>query len=696
MNKEFIIYSLNEVYENIQSLDEQEVIDSLIGLKISNLINYYISIVKKCDDEDIVIVELLVKILQYIYNNFKLISPISDSDYDELYALHLSISNKDIVGSINASDKTIVNHRYPDLRGTLDKIHFLTEEERGNDNRASLESWLKTCENVLGKPLNMFNPEVILFPKWDGLSVIFECDVDGKVQRALTRGDTEKNEAIDLTPMFGALTFDTIEGWEGSKFAIKTEVVMSDNAFEALCSKDGEYKNRRSAVSSILNTKELNPLKYLKYLTIVPLRAQNWDTKEIIIHPKATEFYPSMTTTISKYKEFRQIFDFLKESVDVLLGLPIDGIVLHFTDINLHNILGRKYAINKYEVAYKFPPEQKKTLLLSVDFSVGIMGAITPVARVEPVKINGNTIKNISLGSVDRFESLQLKPGDEVYVKYDIIPYLVKTEDCKPGVGNYIKAPTTCEYCGEPLIKDPILKCVNNDCPSRMIGKIVNYLDKMRIPNISIGIVTTLFKAGYLRSIEDLYLLVRHKEAICQLDGFGPKSFKKIIDGVNSRTTVFDYELLGSIGIPDIGQRMFKKILNIYYLDDLMEIAYKGDVKSLTNIHGIKEKTANKIIMGLLMNDNLIQFLKEELKVKRNDVRYTVKVCFTKVRDKDFEEFLDKKGIQVLESYNKEVDILIIKDAGATSSKIDKARKDGKEIITLQEAYELFNYNQGV
>jgi hypothetical protein len=123
-----------------------------------------------------------------------------------------------------------------------------------------------------------------------------------------------------------------------------------------------------------------------------------------------------------------------------------------------------------------------------------------------------------------------------------------------------------------------------------------------------------------------------------------------------------------------------------------MKISINHEYEKLTKIGGIKEKTAEKIMIGMLMNDELIKFLRSELNVKRDTRKYTIKVAFTKVRDKDFEEYLDSKDVLVLDKYSKEVDMLIVPSSTTTSTKVDKARKDGKEIVAIADAYRMFEY----
>jgi len=694
IDKVNLINSFNRIYqESKTSTNFEELIKVLEGVKINNLVNYYIHYDKDYDSEDIVLIELIIRILQNIYNNSGILPPVTDESYDTLYEIYNNLTDSNIVGGDSDSAKEKDFHKYPDLRGTLDKVHFINNKEKGKDKRKSIEDWINKSENKLGRKINDYESEIGMYPKFDGISAIFECDGSGRVIKVLTRGNTTNNEAVPITKFFTLLKFTPYSKWGDSEFGVKCEIVMTYKNYEKFCKKYGNFKSPRSAVSSIFNSDEVNA-DYLKYVTVVPLRMQNFDTKEIIIHPESITNYPVIYSLINKEEFIVNGINTIKTYMKDVIGIPIDGIVLQFRDSDLIKSLGRVDAINRYEVAYKFVPESVKTKIIDVEFSIGLLGAITPVAKIEPVKMEGNTITNVSIGSMDRFESLHLHKGDEVLIKYDIIPYLYIDDTCKQSDGELIQSITHCPYCEEKLINDPVLRCVNNNCPSRMIGKIVNYVDKMDIRGISIGLVTTLFRFGYLTSIQDLYRLKSRKADIIQIDGIGPKMIENIIDSINSRRTVYDYNLLGSLGIPDVGPKIFKNILNIYYIDDIMEIAKNHNVSKLIEIPGIQEKMANKIIIGLLLNNELIEFLKDELLIKHDKKKYKMKVLFTKVRDKKFEDYLEKKDIEVCDGYSKKIDIVICEDSNTTSEKIKKAKKDGKKIMSLNEAYKYFKYSQ--
>lgn len=696
MDKVTILAQLQEAYNLARhELNFETVNEILEGpIKINSLVNYYVNAVQEYQEEDKEIIEMIIRVLQEIYNNSgNTISPISDELYDKLYEINRDINHMEIVGATvgNVQDKVISAHKYPDLRGTLGKIHFiLNEEKKPGEKRKSLEDWISSMINKLGGEIHE-NPEIHIFPKWDGISGMFENDENGDTEKVLKRGDTGRNEAEEMTMLFkGSTNMKEHDPFNNGPFGVKTEIVMRRSDYERLCEKFGDFKSPRSAVSSIINSKEYDK-RYLEFLTIVPLQVQSYKTKEIAIPQSTYNDFPYRTSKLFDFDDIRKCFDELEKEVKKEFGIDIDGMVIRLVNPHLQKALGRDEAINNYEVAYKLPPEQKRTILKDVEMSVGILGTVTPVAKIEPVKMKGNTISNISLGSIDRFESLGLKRGDEVIIKYDVIPYLEFDETCKRGDGELFVTPTKCPYCEKDLVKSPVLRCINDYCDSRMIGKLMNYVTKMSIPNISIGIITTFFKEDILTNIQDLYTLEDNKRKIVDMSGFGPKSYNKIIDGIKSRMEVYDYELLGSLGIPDIGRKMFKKILAVYTIDELIKMCKTG-ATGLTDIQGIKKKTALKIIGGILMNEELINYLRSVLTVKRDTRKYTIKVLFTKVRDKEFEKYLDSKDVLVMDSYKKEVDMVIIPTSSTTSSKVEKARKDGKEIVAIEDAYKMFGY----
>lgn len=689
MSKKITIYhQLNAIYNELENMDEDsidEVVEMLKGINFEAVIEYFINS-EKLDDMDLFTCRKIIQILQFIYNNTDIVSPVSDENYDTLYQIMVDHKLGDIVGSVNSQGKPVREHMYPDLRGTLNKVHFVFNIDKDGDKRRSIEDWITSIENILGRSINNTKEfELRLQAKWDGCSAVFECDENGNVLHVLMRGDTEKNQAVDVGELFKHdINFKQFANGK-DKFAIQTEVLMNQESYERICVEYKDFKSPRSATSSILNEKVLQP-HLAQYLTVEPLRIQYIGKRPEIIPNEEFDMISNLFDLRDIQECIRQINEHAKSE-----GKVTDGVVLHLIDKKLQYNLGRDGAINRYEVAYKFPAEAKKSKLIDIEFSTGLGGNITPVAKIEPIVMLGKTIRSISMGSIDRFRSMNyLTRGSEIIVRYEIIPYMEVDKTCKINdMGERFFIPTHCKYCGCRLEEDPLLKCVNEECSSRIIGNVVNYINKMRIDNINIETVSTLFDQGIIKGIESLYSLEDHKAKIISLPGFGIKSYEKMIEGVNKRKIVYDYELLGSLGIQSIGVRIFKKILSVMDIDTLLRLSIENMlVVNLLGLPGFGEKTATRVQKGINSKIKTIYFLLDTLTLKEKVApgKMKGKVCFSQVRDAKFESDLIKRGYEVVDSLTKNVDYLVVPNLDVVSSKITKARKYGITILSLKDA----------
>ena len=692
MSKKISIYhQLDIIHKELLKMNEDsinEIVEMLKGINFEGIVEYFNnSDLKSLDDMDIFTCRKLVEILQFIYNNTDIVPPVSDATYDKLYQIMLDVGLGDIVGSVNSQGKPVREHRYPDLRGTLNKVHFIFNIDKEGDKRRSIEDWITSIENILGRNINNTKEfELRLQAKWDGCSAVFECDENGELEHVLMRGDTEKNQAVDILELFkGQIDFKQFANGR-DKFAIQTEVLMNQADYEKIIVEYKDFKSPRSATSSILNEKILQP-HLTKYLTVEPLRIQYVGKQPEIIPNEEFDMISNLFDLRDLQQCIKSINEHAKEE-----GRTTDGVVLHLLDKSLQNKLGRDGAINRYEVAYKFPAEATKAILLDIDFSYGLGGNVTPVAKIEPVVMLGKTISSISIGSIDRFRSMQhqLLSGSEVIVRYEIIPYMDVDHTCKVnGFGKSFYVPTHCKHCGSLLVEDPLLKCVNEECPSRIIGNVVNYINKMRIENMNIETVSTLFDQGIITGIESLYKLKDHKTKIISLPGFGLKSYENMIDGINKRRIVFDYELLGSLGIQSIGVRMFKKVLSIMDLETLLRLAKDQMLAiNLMGLPGFGEKTASRVQHGLISKLSTIYFLFDHIQLKEKVApgKLKGKVCFSQIRDPKFESELINNGYEVVDSLTKTTNYLVVPSLDVLSSKITKAKKYGIEILSLEQA----------
>jgi DNA ligase (NAD+) len=211
----------------------------------------------------------------------------------------------------------------------------------------------------------------------------------------------------------------------------------------------------------------------------------------------------------------------------------------------------------------------------------------------------------------------------------------------------------------------------------------------MRIENMNIETVSTLFDQGIITGIESLYKLKEHKAKIISLPGFGLKSYENMIDGIDKRRVAFDYELLGSLGIQSIGVRMFKKVLSVMDLETMLRLAKDQMLAvNLMGLPGFGEKTATRVQHGVISKLKTIYFLLDEIQLKEKVApgKLKGKVCFSQVRDPKFESELISKGYEVVDSLTKTTDYLVVPSLDVTSSKITKAKKYGITIYNLEQA----------
>lgn len=626
----------------------------------------------------------LVKLLQTIYNESDA-EAIPDTLYDLLYEI-INSNGIDIVGTQKVSSgREVYKHKYPELRGTLDKVHGIEKSPR--TGLKTFFKWLKNVESTLERPLQEYELAVRLFPKWDGVSAVYEEGPNG-TERVLKRGYTNNNEAENI-PLFEEY------GGPGKKlvelrppYGVKTEIIMTKDSFAKFREKYGEFKSPRSAISSIINSDDMTK-EVMQYVSIIPL--------EVFKDGESYYEIQSVNYELSRYVKNCKDADAMEKAIQEIqknindIGAPIDGIVIRLESDALRKELGRKDSINKFEVAYKLPPAMQMSKVVDVHFSQGLNGEITPVLEIEPVVMEGNTVKNISLGSYGRFKALGLKYDDAAVISYNIIPHL---ERVVHGEGELIQGITKCPSCGHDLMIDNRAHCLNYECDNQVRGRILRYIQKMRIEGISYSTVDDLVRIGYLSNIVDLYKLKDHKKELQDMEGYGEKRINAILNSIEERSVVEPSVFLGSLSIRDIGRKIFAKVLTVYSYETLMNNLDSDMIQRLTMIDGIGDKTASEIVAGLKQDESMIRKLEKHVTfVKEEAKEYAFSVCFTKVRDKEFEKFLDDHSVKVTD-YRKGINYLIVPNLSTTSSKITKAKKDDIPVISIEYAYKLFQYKK--
>ena len=644
-------------------------------------------------EEDIQVIHAIIEVLQFIYNDSGVESPITDTEYDRLYEMMVNGGGSEVIGYHMGDVGDAHEHKYPTLRGTLKKTYYLSrDEKRTNPSRKYLDEWIESAEKMIldatGEHVNLNDEDIYVFPKWDGVSGIQECNPDGSMVLGLTRGDTEHNIGYDITKHL-AVTVPSSGISTTRAHGVKYEIMMDNDGLDEYNEKyKTDYKSTRSIVSSIINSSDCDERDEL--LCPIPLRYIEEGSDREILHP-AVFTYPYIKC---KLRDRDLIKKFAEDNRYVEGRFRTDGAVIYIINPKLQKILGRSNEKNNFEVAYKFTEETAMTELKRIEFSVRNFGRITPVAVFKPVKIKGNTVSRASIGSKARFDTLALAKGDDIILHYDIIPYITVNPGCLKADRSPIEFVTECPVCGEHLDYGPddaIVKCPNPDCPSKATGRILNFITKMKIKNISYATVDLLHKFGFLDTIKDLYKIESRMNDIMQIPTMGAVKVHRIIQSIQERSVVKDYELFGALGIEGIAKETFKVIFDNIRPNELMEAIEDKNIDILTDVNGIGPAKAKKIFDGLRANRKTIRALSKNVDVFHDDGPARFEVAFSKIRDNEGSliELIESLGGTEVDHLNKDTSLLIVPstDTG-TSKKIEKARALGIPVVAFDEAAE--------
>jgi DNA ligase (NAD+) len=479
----------------------------------------------------------------------------------------------------------------------------------------------------------------------------------------------------------------------GKAYGLKTEVMVHDYDLESYNKHyNADFHSTRSIASSITNTLALDGRENL--LEIVRLRTSVIDenTGEEKLQQLATNAFerPYIRCRVKDTDQIRN-FAYDHRNID---GLNCDGAVLYLINENLRNVLGRKDNKNKYEVAFKFNEEVGYSELEEIEFNLTPFGRVFPRARFKPLKMKGNDVKCVSLGSIQRMNELRLAKGDVVKIHYEIVPYLTfdkNDENCKRSGNKPIEPPTICPECGDQLVvAGASIYCQNPDCGCRKRGKILNYAKRLGMKGIGEETVNDLYDAGILTTIVDYYKLRDNYEKICALPGYEKDSAAILCLSVEKHGKKVPAEnFMGAIGIESIGAKTFRKIFTMYTIEDLLEFAEDMRISQLLNVPGISDVKAKKILEGVRDNEKLIGKLlhKHVEVVYGNEENGKFVAVFHKIRSELVSNMIRERGGVVEDNLTKHTSFLIVPNGFGDqhSSTSDKARKYEVPIVEIND-----------
>lgn len=554
--------------------------------------------------------------------------------------------------------------------------------------------------------------------KYDGTSISLTYE-DGKLVRAVTRGDGEKGD--DVTD--NVKTIRTIplvlHGDYPSTFEIRGEILMPWESFEALnrereAREEPLFANPRNAASGTLKSQNSSVVAarkldaYLYYLLGEDLPADgHYECLQ-----KAAQWGFKISEHMKKARTLQEVFDYINYWDTERKNLPVatDGIVLKVNSLRQQKNLGYTAKSPRWAIAYKFQAERALTRLNKVSYQVGRTGAITPVANLDPVQLSGTVVKRASLHNADIIEGLDLHIGDMVYVEKggEIIPKITGVDTDARGIllGEKVKFITRCPECGTPLVRfegEAAHYCPNETaCPPQIKGKIEHFISRraMNIDGLGPETVDMFYRLKLIKDAADLYHLT--VDDIKDLDRMGQKSAENIVNGIAASHSVPFERVLFALGIRFVGETVAKKIARSFKSIDEVE---QASLETLMSIDEIGEKIAQSIVsyFGNPLNRNLVERLKEAgLQFSRSEEDlsgYTDKLAGQSIvisgvfehhsRD-EYKEMIERNGGKNVGSISSKTSF-ILAGANMGPAKLEKAQKLGIRIMSENEFLDLLS-----
>ena len=547
--------------------------------------------------------QLRKELTEHNYRYYVLSSPvISDVDFDQkmrrlqdLEARYPDMfdpkSPTQLVGS-DLSPKPSgkweqVAHRYP----MLSLANTYSREE--------VADWLRKLPEGV---------EIVCELKFDGLSISLWYE-QGTLTKAVTRGDGQKGDnVVENIKTIPSIPWH-IEGEDvPERFEMRGEVLLPWANFERLNQEranqeEALFANPRNAASGTLKLQDAREVArrgldaYLYYMLGEDLPAKtHFDRLQT-----ARRWGFQISEHIRVCRTLDEVMAYIVYWDNARKDLPIatDGIVLKVNSLVQQEELGFTAKTPRWAIAYKFPAEKQKTLLREITYQVGRTGVVTPVANLEPVHLSGTIVQRATLHNEDFIRSLQIRPGDMVFVEKggEIIPKITGKAEGIASLDYDYHFPTECPECGAKLVRvegEAAWRCPNEQgCPPQIKGKMIHFVSRraMNIEGLGEETIDLLYAQGLLHNIADIYALTF--EDLASQERFGEKSAQNILNGIANSLLVPWERVLFAIGIRMVGETTAKKLARRFTSLEQLQVA---DREQLIAVEDVGEQIADNII----------------------------------------------------------------------------------------------------
>ena len=450
--------------------------------------------------------------------------------------------------------------------------------------------------------------EIVCELKFDGLSISLWYE-HGTLTKAVTRGDGQKGDnVVENIKTIPSIPWH-IEGEDVPEhFEIRGEVLLPWANFERLNQEranqeEALFANPRNAASGTLKLQDAREVArrgldaYLYYMLGEDLPAKtHFDRLQT-----ARRWGFQISEHIRVCQTLDEVMGYIAYWDNARKDLPIatDGIVLKVNSLAQQEELGFTAKTPRWAIAYKFPAEKQKTLLRKITYQVGRTGVVTPVANLEPVHLSGTIVQRATLHNEDFIRSLQIRPGDMVFVEKggEIIPKITGKAEGIASLDYDYHFPTECPECGAKLVRvegEAAWRCPNEQgCPPQIKGKMIHFVSRraMNIEGLGEETIELLYEQGLLHNIADIYTLTFND--LASQERFGEKSAQNILNGIANSLLVPWERVLFAIGIRMVGETTAKKLARRFTSLEQLQVA---DREQLIAVEDVGEQIADNII----------------------------------------------------------------------------------------------------
>ncbi len=639
---------------------------------------------------------------------------IKDSEYDKIKNEILNLENKYSYLKNKASPNVTVGYKPSNsFKKYKHKVPMLSLSNAFYEE--DLQNFEKKIFNYLNKNIKI---EYSVEPKIDGISASLTYR-NKELIYGVSRGDGKIGEIItenlktikDIPQKISSSDFPNEIEIRGEVFIKKKDFVNIKN----------QFANPRNAASGSLRQKDPKETKKIPLNFI----AYTFGYKEIISHKYQSDFLSDLSKWGFKINKdnvvLSNINDLIKfhkkvEKKRFKLDYDIDGLVYKVNDLKLQDRLGFTSNAPRWAIAHKFSADSADTKILNIEIQVGRTGALTPVAKVEPVNIGGVIVSNATLHNEDEIKRKDIRIGDIVKIERagDVIPHVINVDLAKRSTKSKLFIfPKICPSCGSKTIKefniitkkyDAVRRCTNDsfDCERIAIEKLKHFISKeaLNIDGLGKKVIEKFWELNLIKRPQDIFKLDYSK--ILKLDGWGSLSVNNLKTSIENSKKVSLQRFIYSIGIRHIGLENAKLISdNVKNISSFLEIIKNNKFDKFINIDGIGETQINSLKNFFSNNKNvdILIELKNVLNIesqnsvkngilKNNTFMFTGKL--EGISRAEAKSLIEKNSGTTLSNVSKNLNYLVIGEK-PTKKKLDQAKILGVKIISKEELIKLLN-----